>query len=239
MSCTDWDELLERYRDDELTSAERGRVVEHLASCQRCDEYLQHLEQASTLLSLPGREAAQRVDFDALWGRISLAIAEPPAQPSVAARVREWLATFWGANRRVLLAAGVASCVTLLVAVPLLRSGDRGVAPAAPPQGAPSVAVNEVIVDSLQSGEHDMVLVNVHPDDATTVIWLLEDEAAPPDAGVPEAASSGSATAPAVPAGQPAPAASALGADLAEPLQGTQPLDAARRAAAAAAADEE
>jgi len=138
------------------------------------------MEAMGEAMELQGQLLAETADLSELWPAIARRLPEQRPE-SWWDRASEWLGAMWSANRRVMVAGALASCATLLVAVPLLRQGDGGgpqngsaVAPAA------AVAVNEVIVDSLQSGEHDMVLVNVHPDDMTTVIWLLEDDTAEP-----------------------------------------------------------
>ena len=180
--CDSWEMLIERQRDGELGRADRQRLEQHLASCDSCRAYEQQLEQIAQLALLPTRQAVERLtpgQLDRLWAGIASRLETEPT-PGVLERLATWFAEFWGANRRVLIAAGAAACLTLLVAYPLLRQDAPAGAPAAAvasgsPVAVEAAAAGEVIVDSLQSGEHDMVLVNVHPEDMTTVIWLLGD----------------------------------------------------------------
>lgn len=204
--CSRWELLLERFHDGELKSkAERARVEAHVAACEGCKAQLQQLEGLGRVIPIPAAEALARVPaarMDAMWTRIAARLEEEPR-----ASWRERLAwafdLFWGNHGRMVLTAAGAACLTLLIAWPLLR-------PAGPGGGStdvrdPALTSNEVIVDSLQTGEHDMVLVNVHPEDMTTVIWLLNDNddaagagqqapvgdgaaAGSPDAGRPDAA---------------------------------------------------
>lgn len=173
MMCADWEPLIERYHDQELPEAQRARVVAHLESCAACRKQLEALEQVGETLALQGQLVADAVDLSSLWPSIAQRLPEA-RPPRLQERLGEWLSAFWGANRRMVAAGALGACAALLVAVPLLRGGSPD-APGGAGAVPATVAVNEVIVDSLQSGEHDMVLVNVHPDDMTTVIWLLED----------------------------------------------------------------
>ncbi len=170
-----WEEILERYHDGELGLRARRKVARHLETCQRCQAYLDGLDSLGELLVAASAQAQAGVPFDSLWDRVSARLEQEP-EPSLVERILDWLGEFWYANRKVALAGAVAAGVTLAITVPFLaRRGGR--------VDSPRVEVSKVIVDSLSSGKHDMVLVNVHPDDMTTVIWLLEDEDTPGDQG--------------------------------------------------------
>lgn len=177
--CSRWEKLLERFHDGELSRAERARVEEHLAGCAGCSAQLQRLERLGRLAALPAAEALSRVPearMDALWTRVAARLKEEPPL-SWSERLAQALGLFWGEHHRTILAAAGAACLTLLIAWPLLRhTDDQGSGGAGQSDGASGfAAASGVIVDSVQSGEHDMVLVNVHPEDMTTVIWLLND----------------------------------------------------------------
>jgi anti-sigma factor RsiW len=45
MSCKEFVDSLQAFRDDELTSPDRIRAQEHLASCEKCSAYLHRYEQ--------------------------------------------------------------------------------------------------------------------------------------------------------------------------------------------------
>lgn len=174
MCCPDWESLLERYHDGELKRARRERVEGHLKGCAACRAHMEQLESLREMIALPVEEALDRVDLDSLWPEISIRARSSERVPWLE-RMQVWLGEFWGVQRPLVLAGAAAACMTLLIAVPLLKGpiGARDGPRTGP--GSSAIAINEVIVDSLQSGEHDMVLVNVHPEDMTTVIWLLGD----------------------------------------------------------------
>jgi anti-sigma factor RsiW len=55
VSCEKFEDLLPRYAEGDLSTEERGRVDDHMASCERCRESLAfYLELETSLASLSG-----------------------------------------------------------------------------------------------------------------------------------------------------------------------------------------
>ncbi|MBM4318502.1 MAG: hypothetical protein FJ125_00725 [Deltaproteobacteria bacterium] len=214
--CSSWSELIERFHDGELSKKERARVEAHLEGCAGCRGYLARLAGMGRLVGLPAQDALSRVPaarLEAMWTRVAARLREE-AEPSLRERLSSGWERFWAAHRWTVIAAAGAACLTLLVAWPLLRSmpGPGGGGGGTAAEARQAMAGNEVFVDSVQTGEHDMVLVNVHPEDMTTVIWLLNDgeeegaEQLSPGAGTGSGAAPEKKAPPAPGSGLPAPA---------------------------------
>ena len=172
-TCRGWEALLERYHDGELERTARLRVERHLQDCEGCRGSLEALRRLGKLVAQSGLAAAERADLSGLWDQLAARIAaEAAVGPGVLERLRLWHSRFWRVNRRAVVAAAAACFVTLAVAIPVMHMMGSGASEQAL-VGGTGIAANEVVVESLQGGEHDIVLINVHPEDMTTVIWLL------------------------------------------------------------------
>jgi hypothetical protein len=145
ITCDEYEELLPRHLEDELSVAELDAVERHLTTCRRCwalrDEVLDIARVASELPVLtPGRE---------LW----TGIAERIETPVIALDTGEHAIPARPVSRRFQLAAAAAALVigtaaTSFAVARVMYAPDRMVAeaPVAPPQaalpvrGSPSVA---------------------------------------------------------------------------------------------------
>ena len=65
------DEILQQLHDGELEDGGGDAVRQHLQQCDRCREKLNQLDRLHDLINLAAEDMSSRVDFDALYGRIT------------------------------------------------------------------------------------------------------------------------------------------------------------------------
>lgn len=99
------DELLQRYFDGELSNGSAVEVNQHLESCETCRNRHRSLEKLHTYINMAVEEAAEDVDFDALFGRIESGLEESRQRGKVVS-IKAWLES--SRLRRPLVLAPVA-----------------------------------------------------------------------------------------------------------------------------------
>ena len=73
------DELLQRYFDGELSNESAVEVSQHLESCETCRKRHRSLERLHAFINMTVEEAADEVDFDALYGQIESGVEQTGA----------------------------------------------------------------------------------------------------------------------------------------------------------------
>ena len=159
-------EVLERLHDGQIEDAERASVEGHVRDCGDCDGRLADLTRVAGVLRELGERDAEAFDGDRVWARLAPQLTAPP---SAADRFQRWLASM----RPLHLAGGLAVAAAAVALLFPAGVEDNGV----PPEVAPPAAVavdNECLVDSVEAGEGDSVLIGrTAGSEGATVIWLL------------------------------------------------------------------
>jgi anti-sigma factor RsiW len=163
-------QLLERYHDGELQPAKRAAVETHVGVCEECRDRIEGLSLLGSLVREAVETDMSGFDPERIWANVQprLAQARPlPIWERWADTFAEWVSIRHPAS---LAAGGLAAAAALAL---VLSVGPTGASPA-PSAPAPGLAAasNECYVDSVETGEGDMAMVNTTLE-GETVIWLF------------------------------------------------------------------
>lgn len=170
--CASFARLLSASLDGELAPRELASLSAHLAGCPRCAARKEALRTQQEALLAQAR-AVDHVELSRFSAQVMARIARERARPSALERLRARVAAAWELHRGALVAgSGALAAAGLLLGLSL--KGPAPVAALPVPPGALAYAS----IDSLDvAGGGSAVLdLEGHP---TTVIWVVEDGAAP------------------------------------------------------------
>jgi hypothetical protein len=181
----EFQKLLERYHDREVSPQESKDVEELLATDASALEYLGNLDEMTELVQTAIHTRLVETSFEGFWETVSSRINEQtsgaPAQvsqPSLGDRLKGWLQTIFVEHKSAwVTAAATAAAVALVLSFmgPTNVADQQG-------SGAAIVKVEKhiIYVDSVENPNKDsMVLVNSIVDKAkgeTKIIWLLPNQ---------------------------------------------------------------
>jgi anti-sigma factor RsiW len=169
--------ILTAYVDGELSTAERGRVERHLASCPACARELDSIKASDRIIRTASPPRPSGEQWRLFGTELSASLDEVDREGRRTARTRDALPIYYGAARRRTLAIASA-CAAVVLAVLLLGPGG-GVRRLVPGTSGG----NECIVRSLETqaaGYTPMSFTSGSPQ--MTIIWVFAEE----PAGTPE-----------------------------------------------------
>ncbi len=153
--CRKWIDLLEAYRDGELSPREAGLCEEHLRSCPRCRRaHRQYREISRSLIALGGG-VGEGEEFS-LWPAVRRQLVEePPTGRTVRRKIK--LVTIL---RPAWIGLGLSAAAALIVFLSGILTGPR-------------LPANYCRIESISAPQHNLMIHRV-PDDGLTIIWLTE-----------------------------------------------------------------
>jgi len=194
MSCSDFEQLIALYVEEDLSVVERGRVEVHLKKCSACWDLAEDLKESQTVFKSIRQDIPDATALSALRERV---LSEVSGIESMT-----WFERFlFGSLRRKAALAGIALVLVGSGAMWLARSLQ--VAPAKPPivvavnpvppvvvpapvfgepQPSPAprprtkLTLQPVPVPDLPAGERKQVAIKFLTDDPNVIIYWLVDE---------------------------------------------------------------
>jgi hypothetical protein len=117
------DELLQRYFDGELSNRSATEVKQHLESCAECQRRHHSLTRLHKLINVTATDAAEGVDFDALFGRIEAGVEEEREQQKVVS-IQDWLASTRLKKPLLVAPLAIAAAAAFFIIFQNVRSGQ-------------------------------------------------------------------------------------------------------------------
>ena len=199
--------MLERYHDGDLSDAERRLVEAGLNAHPDAQSDLDDLSLIGEVLRETADEAAGDYDPGRIWAGVASKLDSPaPAAASAdAPSILEQLVQWFTPPRLVPLGALAAAAMAWMVVsgpgpqTPGTTPGtelspSKAIAPevarSAPPKPPPTAVAqveaeeeDDIIIDSIEAEDADILIGKTDGDDPSTVIWLLADADIAADGG--------------------------------------------------------
>lgn len=171
---------IERYVDGELGRREAADVAAHLEGCADCAAAVEAVRGVGVLLRAMAEDAASEAPLDGLADRVLEAIGREKPAPWTE-RLATWLGETFRYRKKVWVPSfASAAAVAAAVVVAVLVAGRPPVRPeAATPPGSSVLSVSFG-----QEVEGTLFQLEDKDGSTTAVIWVEEEEPAPPGSEV-------------------------------------------------------
>ena len=184
MSCSKYEQLIALYVEDDLSTAERGRVKAHLQECSDCWDLAEDLRQSQSVFKSIRQDVPDATALAALRGRV---LSQVGARESMTWFER----VLFGGLRRKVAIAGFAMVVLVSGGVWM---AEKGRPPAVTVERAPSAVVPAPVSDpqptppaprpqprrvprpAPPAEETTQVAIKFVTDDPNVIIYWLVDE---------------------------------------------------------------
>ena len=117
------DEILQQLHDGELDDGGGEEVRQHLEQCALCREKLGQLDRLHDLINLAAEDMSSRVDFDALYGRITEGVSRDRSEPPAPISLQGWRERFKSSGAQVWMPMAAAAVVIIGIIAQFASSG--------------------------------------------------------------------------------------------------------------------
>ncbi|OJT16967.1 hypothetical protein BO221_46950 [Archangium sp. Cb G35] len=182
-ACERFVPLLSPYIDGELSPTDRINVERHLGACRDCASRAADLRAESALLRVGLEMAVDEVDFKDFTQRVMARVT--PERPPLLERLRISLSEMFLYHRTAMVSSLATAAALALVVIPMVMNQNDA------PMG---YGADRMRVSAVRATEGAKVApVVLESDDGNTIIWVVDQDAAPahdgsesrPKAGTP------------------------------------------------------